>query len=147
MRFMIIRKADAETEAGAMPSEQLIAEMMKYNEEMVKAGVMTGGEGLKPSSKGARIKFSGGTPTVTDGPFTETKELVAGFTMIQVGSRQEAIDWVKRWPAIDAHGGVELELRQVFEAEDFGPAFTPELQATETRLRAELEARAKGGTT
>jgi hypothetical protein len=143
MRFMIIRKADAETEAGAMPSEQLIADMMKYNEAMVKAGVMTGGEGLKPSSLGARIKFSGGKPTVIDGPFTETKELVAGFTMITVGSRAEALDWVKRWPPIDGHGAVELELRQVFEAEDFGPAFTPELQATEQRLRDELEARSK----
>jgi hypothetical protein len=143
MRFMIIRKADKDTEAGVMPSEQLLADMMKYNEAMVKAGVMTAGEGLKPSSQGARIKFSGGKPTVIDGPFTETKELIAGFTMIDVGSRQEAIDWVKRWPASDAHGELELELRQVFEADDFGPEFTPEMRATEERMRGELEQRAK----
>jgi hypothetical protein len=144
MRFMIIRKADKDTEAGTMPSEQVIADMMKYNEAMMRAGVMTAGEGLKPSSQGARIKFSGGKPSVIDGPFTETKELIAGFTMIEVGSRQEAIDWVKRWPASDADGAVELELRQVFEAEDFGAEFTPELRATEERMRAELDARAKG---
>ncbi len=144
MRFMIIRKADQETEAGAMPSEQLIADMMKYNEAMVNAGVMTAGEGLKPSSSGARIKFAGGKPIVVDGPFTETKELIAGFTMITVGSREEALDWVRRWPPIDADGHVELELRQVFEAEDFGPEFTPELRATEERMRAELDARAAG---
>ena len=133
MRFMIIRKADAETEAGAMPSEHLIADMMKYNEAMVKAGVMMGGEGLKPSSLG-RDQVLGGKPTVVDGPFTETKELIAGFTDDPGGSREEALDWVKRWPASDGHGAVELELRQVFEAEDFGPEFTPELQATEQRL-------------
>lgn len=141
MRFMIIRKADKETEAGVLPSEQLFTAMMKYNEELVKAGVMLDGQGLHASSKGARIKFSGGKPTVVDGPFTETKELIAGFTMIQVKSREEAIEWVKRWPAIDGHGEVELELRQVFEAEDFGPEFTPELREQEERLRAQSSAK------
>ena len=144
MRFMIIRKADRETEAGVMPSEQLLADMMKYNEAMVKAGVMTAGEGLKPSSHGARIRFSGGKPTVIDGPFAETKELIAGYTMIDVGSRAEALDWVKRWPASDGHGAVELELRQVYEAEDFGAEFTPEMRATEERLRDEIDRRASG---
>jgi hypothetical protein len=145
MRFMIIRKADADTEAGVMPGEQLLADMMKYNEAMVKAGVMLAGEGLQPSAKGARIRFRDGTPTVVDGPFTETKELIAGFSIIQAGSRAEAIEWVKRWPASDAGGNVELELRQVFEAEDFGAEFTPELRAQEERLRAEADARARKG--
>ena len=135
MRFMIIRKADKNTEAGTMPSTELIAAMMKYNEEMIQAGVMLAGEGLQPSAKGARIKFSAGKPTIFDGPFAETKELIAGFTMIQVQARQEAIDWVKRWPALDGDGAVELELRQVFEAEDFGDEFTLELRETEERLR------------
>jgi len=135
MRFMIIRKADKDTEAGMLPSEQLLSEMMKYNEEMIRAGVMLDGEGLQPSSKGARIKFSGGKPTVIDGPFAETKELIAGYTMIQVRSREEALEWIKRWPASDANGEVELELRQVFEAEDFGEEFTPELRKQEERLR------------
>ena len=138
MRFMIIRRADEETEAGVMPSEELLDAMMKYNEELVKAGVMLQGEGLQPSSKGVRVKFSGGKPTVIDGPFTETKELIAGFTMIQVKSREEAIEWVKRWPPIDAHGGLELEIRQVFEPEDFGPEFTPEIRKQEERLRTRL---------
>jgi hypothetical protein len=142
MRFMIIRKADKDTEAGVMPSEQLLADMMKYNEEMVKAGVMLAGEGLHPSSKGARVKFSNGKPTVIDGPFTETKELIAGFSMIDVASRDAALDWMKRWPASDANGNVELELRQVFEAEDFGAEFTPEMRASEERLRAEVDQRA-----
>ena len=119
MRFMLIRRADKETEAGVPPSKELFAAMMEYNEEMVKAGVMLQGEGLQPSSKGARVKFSGGKPTVIDGPFTETKELIAGFTMIQVKSKEEAIEWVKRWPCRDAEGNVEVEIRQVFEAEDF----------------------------
>lgn len=135
MRFMIIRKADKNTEAGTMPSTELIAAMMKYNEEMVNAGVMLAGEGLQPSAKGARISFAGGKPTVFDGPFAETKELIAGFTLIQVKSKQEAIEWVKRWPALDGDGAVELELRQVFEADDFGAEFTPELRETEERLR------------
>ena len=144
MRFMIIRKADKDTEAGVMPSEQLLADMMKYNEAMVKAGVMLAGEGLHPSVKGARVKFSNGKPTIVDGPFTETKELIAGFSMIQVGSRQEALDWIKRWPASDAGGNVELELRQVYEAEDFGAEFTPELRANEERLRAAIDQRSGG---
>ncbi|HEU4452809.1 MAG TPA: YciI family protein [Longimicrobium sp.] len=120
MRFAIIRKADEETEAGAMPSEELIAAMGAYNEEMVKAGVLRMGEGLKPSSQGARVRFDGGRPTVTDGPFTETKELVAGLSIIDVASREEAIEWVRRWPPIDGGGNVEIEIRPVYELEDFG---------------------------
>lgn len=120
MRFMILRKADKDTEAGVMPSEELIAAMGKYVEEMVNAGIMRAGEGLQPTSKGARIKFKGGKPTITDGPFTETKELVAGVSIIDVQSREEALEWVKRWPQIDGHGEVELELRQLYELSDFG---------------------------
>jgi len=145
MRFVIIRKADKDTEAGVMPTEQLFSDMMKYNEGLVKAGVMLAGEGLHPSSKGARVKFSNGKPIVIDGPFTETKELIAGFTMIRVGSREEALEIVKRWPASDANGNVELELRQVFESEDFGAELTPELRATEERLRAEIDGREGAG--
>jgi hypothetical protein len=141
MRFMIIRKADKETEAGVLPSSELLAAMMKYNEELVKAGVMLQGEGLQASSKGARVKFSKGKPTVMDGPFAETRELIAGFSMIQVKSKEEAIEWVKRWPAIDGHGEVEVEIRQVFEAEDFGPALTPEIRKQEESLRAQTETR------
>src|SRR5882672_6659902 len=133
MRFMVIRKADKNTEAGVLPSRELLAAMLKYNEELAKAGVLLQGEGLRASSNGARVKFSGGTPIVTDGPFAETKELIAGFTMIQVTSKQEAIDWVTRWPVED--GDVELEIRQVFEADDFGPALTPELREKEERVR------------
>src|SRR5215207_7308216 len=128
MRFMIMIKANEDSEAGVLPSDQLLTEMGKYNEELVKAGVMLAGEGLQPSSKGARVRFSAGKPSVIDGPFAETKELIAGFTMIEVGSREEAIEWVKRWPALDGGGNVELEIRQVFEAEDFGAEFTPELR-------------------
>jgi hypothetical protein len=134
MRFMIIRRADSDTEAGVLPTEEQLETMLRYNEELAKAGVLLAGEGLHPSSKGARVTFSGGEPTVVDGPFAEAKELIAGFTMIQVRSRAEAIEWVKRWPEAD----VELELRQVFEADDFGDAFTPELQESEDRLRAAL---------
>lgn len=134
MRFLIIRKADADTEAGVLPTEELLTAMTQYNEELVKAGVLLAGDGLHPSSKGARITFAGGEPTIVDGPFSETKELIAGFTMIQVRSRDEAIEWVKRWPEPE----VELELRQVFEAADFGEAFTPELREKEERMRAEL---------
>jgi hypothetical protein len=141
MRFMIIRKADRDTETGVMPSEQLLTDMMKYNEEMVNAGVMLAGEGLQPSAKGFRVKFSKGKPKVIDGPFTEAKELIAGFSIIQVRSREEALEWVKRWPASDANGEVELEVRQIFEAEDFGPEFTPELRAKEEELRAKSEKR------
>ena len=136
MRFMIIRKADPNTEAGAMPSEALVTAMMRYNREMIEAGVMVGGDGLQPSSRGARIKFSGGTPTVIDGPFTEAKELVAGFTLIQAGSRKEALEWVKRWPVEDGDGNVELELRQLYEAGDFGDEFTPAIREQEELLRA-----------
>ena len=141
MRFMIIRKADKETEAGVLPSTELLAAMMKYNEELIKAGVMLQGEGLQASSKGARVKFSKGKPTVIDGPFTEAKELIAGFTMIQVKSKEEAIEWVKRWPALDGHGEAEIEIRQVFEADDFGPELTPEIRKQEQRLRAETKTR------
>lgn len=133
MKFMIIRKADRNTEAGIMPSTELITAMLKYNEEMAKAGVLLDGVGLQPSSKGVRIMRTAGQRTVTDGPFTETKELIAGFSMIQARSKEEAIEWVKRWPVED--GDVELEIRQVFEAEDFGPALAPELREQEERLR------------
>jgi hypothetical protein len=135
MRFMVIVKADKNSEAGKMPSEKLLTEMGKYNEELAKAGVMLAGEGLHPSSKGVRVKFSGSTPTVIDGPFAETKELVAGFWLFQCKSKQEAIDWVKRAPF---DGGAEIEIRQVFEAEDFGKDFTPELRAQEDRIRAQV---------
>ena len=141
MRFMIIRKADKNTEAGVMPSEQLLTDMTKYNEEMVKAGVMLTGEGLHPTSKGVRIKFSGGKAIMTDGPFAEAKEVIAGFTLIEVKSREEALAWVRRWPASDGDGEAELELRQVFEAADFGEAFTPELREQEERMRAEIAKR------
>ena len=137
MRFMVIVKANKDSEAGAMPTEKMLTEMGKFNEELVKAGVMLAGEGLQASSKGARVKFSGGKTTVIDGPFAETKELVAGYWMWQVKSRQEAIDWLKRAPFEDT----EVEIRQVFEAEDFGDEFTPELREQEERLRAEVSAR------
>lgn len=135
MRFMIIRKADAETEAWAKPSRALVDAMMAYNEEMIRAGVMLGGDGLKPSARGARIKFSRGKPKVTDGPFTEAKELVAGFTIIQVASRDEALAWVKKWPVEDGDGEVELELRELYEADDFGEEFTPQIERQEALLR------------
>lgn len=143
MRFMIIRKADAETEANVMPTTELLAEMGSYMESMIKAGVMLAGDGLASSAKGARVKFHGGKPTVIDGPFSETKELVAGFSIIQVASREEAIDWVKKWPTIDGHGEVEIEIRQILEADDFGEAFTPELRESEERMRAQTDARAR----
>lgn len=132
MRFMLIVKANKDTEAGVLPSQQELAEMGKFNEELVKAGVMLAGEGLQASSKGARVFFSGDQRKVVDGPFAETKELVAGFWLVQVKSRDEAIEWVKRVPFRD---GI-IEIRQVFEAEDFGPALTPELRQAEERLRA-----------
>jgi len=141
MRFMILRKADAQTEAGAMPGAELLAAMGKYMEEMGKAGILLGGEGLHPSSKAARVRFSGGKPSVIDGPFAETKELIAGYALIQVNSRAEAIEWIKKWPAIDGEGNVELEIRQLFEAEDFGPEFTPELREAEDKLRSEIGGR------
>ena len=115
MRFAILRKADPSTEAGAMPSEQLATDMARYMDEMQRAGVLLGGDGLKPSSAGARVSFRGGTPTVIDGPFTETKELIAGFTLIDVASRDEAIGWMRRWPTSDGDGNVQLELRPLWE--------------------------------
>jgi len=144
MRFMVMVKANEDTEAGVMPSEELLAEMGKFNEELVKAGVMLAGEGLQPSSKGARVKFSGDKRTVTDGPFTEAKELIAGFWLIQVKSKEEAIEWVKRCPnpcPNPMDGESEIEIRQVFEAEDFGEEFTPELREQEERLRAQIDAK------
>ena len=141
MRFMILRKADADTEAGAMPSTELLAAMGKYMEEMGKAGILLGGEGLHPTSKAVRVKFSGGKPSVIDGPFAETKELIAGYALLEVKSREEAIEWLKKWPAMDGGGNLELEVRQLFEAEDFGPEFTPELREAEDKLRAETEGR------
>ena len=135
MRFMIIRRADEETEAGALPTQELVDAMMRYNEQMMNAGVMTGGDGLQPTSKGALVKFQDGRPTVMDGPFAEAKELIAGYTLIQVNSREEAVEWMKRWPVEDAHGHVTLELRQLYEADDFGEEFTPALRAQEERFR------------
>jgi hypothetical protein len=137
MRFMVIVKADKNSEAGVLPSHELLAEMGKFNEELVKAGVMLAGEGLQASSKGARVKFSGNKRTVTDGPFTETKELVAGFWLWQVRSKEEAIEWLKRAPFREG----EVEIRQVFEAEDFGAEFTPELREQEERLREQIAAK------
>jgi len=144
MRFMILVKATRDSEAGVMPSEQLLAEMGQFNEELVKAGVMQAGEGLHPSSKGARVRFSGNSRSVVDGPFAEAKELVAGFWIWQCASLQEAIDWVKRCPN-PMPGESEIEIRQVFEASDFGEAFTPELREQEERLRAQVAGQAKGG--
>jgi hypothetical protein len=142
MRFMVLVKADKNTEAGVLPDEKLLTAMGKYNEELVKAGVMLAGEGLHPSSKGARVRFSGANRTVIDGPFAETKELIAGFWLWNVKSKEEAIEWVKRCPNPTGEEA-EIEIRQVFEAEDFGPAFTPELREQEERLRAQVEARKK----
>ena len=140
MRFMVIVKASKDSEAGGLPDEHLLAEMGKYNEELAKAGILLAMEGLQPSSKGARVKFSGSKRTVVDGPFTETKELIAGFWLWQVKSLEEAIEWVKRCP--NPHrGDSEIEIRQVFEAEDFGPEFTPELREQEERLRAQMAAK------
>ncbi len=135
MRFMVIVKANKDSEAGVLPSKELLTEMGKYNEELVKAGVMLAAEGLQASSKGARVKFSGAKRTVIDGPFAETKELIAGFWLWQVKSKEEAIEWLKRAPF---DGGTEIEIRQVFEAEDFGPAATPEFREQEERLRAQM---------
>jgi hypothetical protein len=137
MRFMVIVKADKNSEAGVLPSHELLAEMGKFNEELVKAGVMLAGEGLQASSKGARVTFSGNKRTVTDGPFAETKELVAGFWLWQVRSKEEAIEWLKRAPFWEG----EVEIRQVFEAEDFGAEFTPELREQEERLREQIAAK------
>jgi hypothetical protein len=140
MRFMVLVKADKNTEAGVLPDEKLLTEMGKFNEELAKAGVLLAGEGLHPSSKGARVRFSGANRTVIDGPFAETKELIAGYWLWQVKSKEEAIEWVKRCPN-PTGAEAEIEIRQVFEADDFGPAFTPELREQEERLRAQTEAR------
>ena len=136
MRVMVIVKADKNSEAGVLPKKDLLAEMGKFNEELAKAGVMLAAEGLQPSSKGKRVRFSGGTRTVIDGPFTETKELIAGFWLWQVRSMEEAIEWLKRAPF---DGGTEIEIRQVFEAEDFGAELTPELRDQEERIRKQVE--------
>jgi hypothetical protein len=140
MRFVVLVKANKDSEAGVMPDEKMLTEMGNFNDELVKAGVMLAGEGLHPSSKGCRIKFSGGKKTVIDGPFAETKELVAGFWIWQTKTKQEAIDWLKRAPFEDC----EVEIRQIFDMEDFGEAMTPELRAQEDRQRAEIE-KLKGG--
>jgi hypothetical protein len=137
MRFMVIVKATQDSEAGVMPSEQLLTEMGAYNEQLAKAGVMVAGEGLQPSSKGKRIRFSGNKRTVIDGPFAETKELIAGFWIFQVRSLEEAVEWVKRAPN-PMPGESEIEIRQIFEPEDFGKEFTPELRAQENRIREEI---------
>ena len=134
MRFMILVKANKDSEAGVLPDEKILTAMGKFNQQLEKAGVLLAGEGLQASSKGARVKFSGGKRTVTDGPFTETKELVAGFWLWQVKSKEEAVEWVKRAPFGD---GAEIEIRQVFEAEDFGPALKPEFKEQEERMRAQ----------
>jgi hypothetical protein len=143
MRFMVIVKADKRSEAGALPDEKLLAEMGKYNEELARAGVLLAAEGLQPSSKGARVRFSGTKRTVIDGPFTETKELIAGFWLIQVKSREEAIEWVKRCPNPFPGSEAEIEIRQVFEAADFGEALTPELKQAEERVAAKMAENAK----
>ncbi|PTL84869.1 YciI family protein [Vitiosangium sp. GDMCC 1.1324] len=140
MRFMVIVKADKNSEAGVLPDEKFLTEMGKYNEELVKAGVLLAGEGLLPSSKGVRVKFSGTKRTVVDGPFAETKELIAGFWLFQVKSKEEAIEWVKRCPN-PMNGESEIEIRQVAEAEDFGAEFTPELREQEERLRQQVAAK------
>ena len=137
MRFMVIVKATRDSEAGVLPTQEELAEMGKFNEELAKAGVMLAGEGLQASSKGARVRFSGNKPTVIDGPFSETKELIAGFWLWQVRSRDEAIEWLKRAPFREG----EVEIRQVFEAEDFGPEFTPELREQEERVRQQVAGR------
>ena|SRR5882757_9425558 len=136
MRCMVIVKANKDSEGGVLPSKEILTEMGKFNEELVKAGIMLAGEGLQPSSKGARVRFSGGKRTVIDGPFTESKELIAGFWLWQVRSLDEAIAWLKRAPFQE---GDEVEIRQVFEADDFGAEFTPELREQEERLRREIE--------
>src|SRR5437773_11185026 len=140
MRVMVLVKADKDSESGAIPSKEMLTEMGKFNDELVKAGVMLAGEGLQASAKGKRVRFSGGKRTVIDGPFTETKELIAGFWLWQVKSMDEAVEWLKRAPF---DGGTEVEIRPVFEADDFGAEFTPELRAQEERLRAEIAAKKK----
>ena len=141
MRFMVMVRANKQSEAGMLPDEKLLADMGKFNEELVKAGVMLAGEGLQPSAKGARVRFSGSKRTVVDGPFSETKELIAGFWLWQCKSREEAIEWAKRSPNPFPGQESEVEIRQLFEAEDFGEEFTPELRAQEERLRQEIAKR------
>jgi hypothetical protein len=136
MRFMMMVRADERTEAGQLPTERELTEMLAYNEELAKAGALLAGEGLQPSSRGARVRFGNGAPSVTDGPFAETKELIAGFWIIQVDSREDAIEWARRIPFSDG----EVELRQIYEADDFGEAFTPELREKEEHLRIQLAA-------
>jgi len=143
MKVMVIVKATKNSEAGVMPSEKLLSDMGKYNEELVKAGIMQAGEGLHPSVKGKRIQFSGTRRTVVDGPFPETKELIAGFWMWKVKSMEEAVSWARRCPDPMPDEDAELEIRPVFEAEDFGAEFTPELRAKEDQLRAEIERQQK----
>jgi hypothetical protein len=138
MRFMVIRKADAETEAGVMPGSDLIIDMTSFHENAAKAGIVIDGSGLMPSSRGARVKFRNGKPTVIDGPFAEAKELIAGYTLIEVPSREAAIEWVKTWPLLDGHGNVEIEIRQVFTTEDFGDAYT-EAMASKDAARRDAE--------
>lgn len=142
MRFMVLVKANKDTEAGVMPTEQLMKEMGDYNEQLVKAGIMTGGEGLQPSKKGARIVFSGNKRTVVDGPFAETKELIAGFWLWKCDSLAQAIEWAKKCPNPTGEAG-QLEIRQIFEAEDFGTEYTPELRAQEERIAKEAEQNAR----
>ncbi|MCW3480309.1 YciI family protein [Neisseriaceae bacterium JH1-16] len=141
MRFMILRRADPDTEAGTLPSEALLSAMGDYITAMNQAGILLAAEGLQPSAKSTLVRFQNGRPTVLDGPFAETKELIAGYCLIQVGSKQEALDWLTRWPALDGHGNVVLELRPLFEADDFGEEFTPELREAEERTRADLHTR------
>jgi hypothetical protein len=140
MRFMILLKADKDTEAGVMPSEQLLADMGKFNDELIKAGVMQAGEGLQPTSKGARVRFSGGKVSVTQGPFAQDGDLLAGFWIWKVASKEDAIEWVKKVPMPMASGEAEIEIRQIFDAEDFGAEFTPELREQEERQRAQMAA-------
>jgi len=142
MRFMVLVKADKNTEAGVMPSEKLLADMAQYNEELAKAGILLAGEGLHPSSKGARVRFAGARRTVVDGPFKDSKDLICGFWMFQVKSKEEAIEWVKRCPN-PVEGETEIEIRQVFEADDFGAELTPELREAEQRMRDQIAAKRK----
>ena len=142
MRFMVMVMGNADTEAGVLPSEELLSAMMKYNEQLVQAGVMLAGEGLHPTSKGAKVRFSGSKRSVVDGPFTESKETIAGFWIFQCKSKEEAIEWVKRCPN-PLDGPSEIQIRQIFENEDFGEALTPEIQAREERIREEIESRKK----
>jgi hypothetical protein len=142
MRFMVLVKADKNTEAGVMPSEKLLADMAQYNEELAKAGILLAGEGLHPSSKGARVRFAGARRTVVDGPFKDSKDLICGFWMFQVKSKEEAIEWVKRCPN-PVEGETEIEIRQVFEADDFGAELTPELREAEQRMRDQIAAKKK----